>query len=172
LDFPLLIYRNTTNFCIFSCILQPCWTCLIVQIRFCFVAPLGFSLYNTISSQAPVILATWESEIRRIMVGGKAKKIVHETPISKNNQSKMDWRCGVSGRAPEALSPNPSPIKNKSKNKRPYHLLVKTALFLSIEEDIYLFFLFFIYLRPNYHGTQFLLVTGNPCFSGTHSQAF
>jgi hypothetical protein len=37
----------------------------------------------------PVILATWEAEIRRTEVPGKPGKIVHKTPISKISQSKM-----------------------------------------------------------------------------------
>jgi hypothetical protein len=31
----------------------------------------------------PVILATWEAEIRRILVQGHPKQIVHETPSPK-----------------------------------------------------------------------------------------
>jgi hypothetical protein len=31
----------------------------------------------------PVILATWEAEIRRMVVQGQSGQIVHETPISK-----------------------------------------------------------------------------------------
>jgi hypothetical protein len=46
----------------------------------------------------PVILATWESEIRRIMVQGQPWEIVLETPISKITRAKMDWRSGSSGR--------------------------------------------------------------------------
>jgi hypothetical protein len=38
----------------------------------------------------PVILATWEAEIRRIMVQGQPRQIVHETSSLKNNQRKMD----------------------------------------------------------------------------------
>jgi hypothetical protein len=34
----------------------------------------------------PVILATWEAEIRRIMVPGQPRQIVHETPISKKKK--------------------------------------------------------------------------------------
>jgi hypothetical protein len=45
----------------------------------------------------PVILATWETEIRRIAVQGQPRQIVLENPISKNNQSKnvleMWFRC-------------------------------------------------------------------------------
>jgi hypothetical protein len=44
----------------------------------------------------PVILGTWEAEIRRIMVPGQPGQIVHETLSPKNNQIKMDWRCGSS----------------------------------------------------------------------------
>jgi hypothetical protein len=31
----------------------------------------------------PVILATWETEIRKIAVQGQSRKIVHETPFPK-----------------------------------------------------------------------------------------
>jgi hypothetical protein len=49
----------------------------------------------------PVILATWEAAVRQIMVVGQLKQIVHQTPISKNNNSKkMGWRSGSSGREP------------------------------------------------------------------------
>jgi hypothetical protein len=37
----------------------------------------------------PIILATWEAEIRRIAVLGQPRQIVLKTPISKKNQSKM-----------------------------------------------------------------------------------
>jgi hypothetical protein len=46
----------------------------------------------------PVILVTWEAEIGKIAVWGHARP--HVTPFSKNNQSKMDWRCGSSDRSP------------------------------------------------------------------------
>jgi hypothetical protein len=42
------------------------------------------------------ILATWEVEIRRTVVQGQPGKI----SISKNNQSKMDWRFDSSGTVP------------------------------------------------------------------------
>jgi hypothetical protein len=48
----------------------------------------------------PVILATWEAEIGRIAVSGQSRQIVHETLHLQNSQSKMDWRCGSSGRVP------------------------------------------------------------------------
>jgi hypothetical protein len=44
------------------------------------------------------ILATWEVETGRIMVGGQHRKKVHETTISKNNQSKMNWKCSSGSR--------------------------------------------------------------------------
>jgi hypothetical protein len=47
-----------------------------------------------------VILATWEAENRRIEVQGQPKQIVYETTLSKNNQSKMDWRFNSSSRGP------------------------------------------------------------------------
>jgi hypothetical protein len=75
------------------------------------------SMYFIIRKFYPVILATWEAENRRIMVQGQPGQTVWETPISKNNQSKMD--CNVT-RAVESLSckdkdlnSNSSPTKNK-----------------------------------------------------------
>jgi hypothetical protein len=48
----------------------------------------------------PVILATWEAEIKRMAVWGQPMQKVHETPPHlQNNKSKMDWRCGPSFRA-------------------------------------------------------------------------
>jgi hypothetical protein len=41
----------------------------------------------------PVILATWEAEIRRITVRGHPGQIVQETPISKVTRAK--WTGGV-----------------------------------------------------------------------------
>jgi hypothetical protein len=41
----------------------------------------------------PVILATWETEIRRIVVRGQPRKLAHNT-ISKITRAKMNWRCG------------------------------------------------------------------------------
>jgi hypothetical protein len=37
----------------------------------------------------PVILATWEAEIRRIMVGGQSRQTVCETPVSKISRAKL-----------------------------------------------------------------------------------
>jgi hypothetical protein len=49
----------------------------------------------------PIILTTWESEIRKNVVPGQPGQNIHDTPNSKiNNKSKMDWRCGSSGGAP------------------------------------------------------------------------
>jgi hypothetical protein len=53
-------------------------------------------------------------------VPGWPRQIVLETAISKTSKSKMDWKCGSSGRMPvcrfEALKSNPSPSKRKKKN--------------------------------------------------------
>jgi hypothetical protein len=46
----------------------------------------------------PIILPIWEAEIRRITVQGQTWQIVFKTPISKNNQSKMD--CVAEVRVP------------------------------------------------------------------------
>jgi hypothetical protein len=40
--------------------------------------------------QVAVILATWKAEIGRIMVWGQPVQILFKTPLSKNNQVKMD----------------------------------------------------------------------------------
>jgi hypothetical protein len=42
-----------------------------------------------------VILATWEAEIKRIIVQGQPGKQI-SIPHLQNNQSKMDWRYGSS----------------------------------------------------------------------------
>jgi hypothetical protein len=48
----------------------------------------------------PLILPTWEAEIKRLTVWGQPRQIVCETPSPKTNQSKKDWRCGSSGSLP------------------------------------------------------------------------
>jgi hypothetical protein len=44
----------------------------------------------------PVILPTFEAGLGGSQLGWQ---VVHKT-LSKNNQSKMDWRCGSSRRVP------------------------------------------------------------------------
>jgi hypothetical protein len=39
----------------------------------------------------PIILATQQAEIRRILVQSKPRQIVHETLISKTPNTKMGW---------------------------------------------------------------------------------
>jgi hypothetical protein len=39
-----------------------------------------------------VILATREAEIRKIMVQGQLRHLVHETHLSPNNQREMGWK--------------------------------------------------------------------------------
>jgi hypothetical protein len=48
------------------------------------------------------ILVAWETEIWMITVQGQPQKIVCEMPPThlQNNQTKTDWRCGSSSRAP------------------------------------------------------------------------
>jgi hypothetical protein len=67
----------------------------------------------------PVILATWEAEIRRIMVQDQSGQTVKETPISKITRAK---RAGDMAQAVEhlvcehkSLSSNPRPTKKKKK---------------------------------------------------------
>jgi hypothetical protein len=70
----------------------------------------------------PVILTTWEAEIRRIVVQGQPRQIVCETPISKMIRAKWTessdevvecllCKC-------KALSSNPSPTKERKKEYR------------------------------------------------------
>jgi hypothetical protein len=40
-----------------------------------------------------MVLATWEAEIRRIMVQGQPGQIVHETTLISKNLNKMGWKC-------------------------------------------------------------------------------
>jgi hypothetical protein len=47
----------------------------------------------------PIVLATWEAEVKRIEVPGESRQIF--VPELQNNQSKMDWRRGSSSRVPE-----------------------------------------------------------------------
>jgi hypothetical protein len=47
----------------------------------------------------PVIVVTWEAEIKRIMVQSQPRQIV-QRPYLKNTQHKMGWQNGSSGRAP------------------------------------------------------------------------
>jgi hypothetical protein len=75
------------------------------------------------------ILATWEAEIRTILVGGQPGQIVHETPISKISRAK--WTGGVTQAVEhllckhEAQSLNPNPPKPpKQTNKKAYNFLV------------------------------------------------
>jgi hypothetical protein len=40
----------------------------------------------------PVILATWDAEIRRITVQGQFRQTVQETPQLQNTESKVSWK--------------------------------------------------------------------------------
>jgi hypothetical protein len=68
----------------------------------------------------PIIPATWEAEIRRILVQGQAGQIVCETPISKIARAK--WTESAAQVVEcllckcKALSSNHSPTKKKKKN--------------------------------------------------------
>jgi hypothetical protein len=65
----------------------------------------------------PVILATWEADIRRIMVQGHPKQIIHKNPISKITRAK--WTGGAAQAIKhlfckhEALSSNLNPTQEK-----------------------------------------------------------
>jgi hypothetical protein len=47
----------------------------------------------------PVILVTWEAEIRRIMVWGQSVNSSRDPPHLQNNHNKMDWKCGSSDKS-------------------------------------------------------------------------
>jgi hypothetical protein len=70
----------------------------------------------------PVILATWEAEIRRIMVGCQPAQIVWETLAQKiSNTKKIGRMYQVIEHLPskhEALSSNPSTTKKKKKTTK------------------------------------------------------
>jgi hypothetical protein len=67
----------------------------------------------------PVILGTSGGKIRRIVVQGLPRQIVHET--QSPNQTRMDWRCDSSSTVPafkgKALSSLSSPTKNINKKR-------------------------------------------------------
>jgi hypothetical protein len=56
--------------------------------------------------KSPEILATWEAEMGRIVVRGQPGQTVLQIQL-QNKQSKMDWRCGSSGRAPALPARSP-----------------------------------------------------------------
>jgi hypothetical protein len=64
----------------------------------------------------PVIIATWETEMYRTLVQGQPRQIVLKAPISKNNQSKVNWRCGLSHRVPVLQVQGPE-FKHQSHQK-------------------------------------------------------
>jgi hypothetical protein len=59
----------------------------------------------------PVNLTTWKVENGKISIGDQLQQIRSQLP---NNKSKIDWRCGSSGRSLKALSSNSIPTKKKS----------------------------------------------------------
>jgi hypothetical protein len=65
----------------------------------------------------PIILATWEAEIGRIGIQDHSRQVIDKTPVSKNNQRKMDWRCGSSGRS-SALQVRSTEFKHQSPAKK------------------------------------------------------
>jgi hypothetical protein len=87
----------------------------------------------------PVILATWEAKIWRIAVPGQTQQIVRNS-ISRNNQSKIDCRYYLSGRAPAlqryALPPQkpwvhtPVPPKKKKRKKEKIKKITSQPLVL------------------------------------------
>jgi hypothetical protein len=68
-----------------------------------------------------MILATWRLRYGRLKFEASPGKRVHEIP--QNNQSKIDWRCGSSGRAP-ALQAQTSVFTSQSHQKNQLLLLL------------------------------------------------
>jgi hypothetical protein len=62
----------------------------------------------------PSYLGEWDGKDH----GLRPDRVVFKTPISKNNQSKMNWRCGSSVRAPalQVQTPVPPWKKNNQQN--------------------------------------------------------
>jgi hypothetical protein len=93
------------------------WWCLLFSFYIVFAEvfkrPWGRCLWLT-----PIILGTWEAEIRRSKVWGQPGQKVHEIPCLQNNQSKIDWRCDSSGRAPalQVWRPAFKPQSHQNKN--------------------------------------------------------
>jgi hypothetical protein len=56
----------------------------------------------------PVIIATWEANIRRIAVQGQPRQIVLET-LFPNNQNKVGWKYGSGYNCFESLKPRFKP---------------------------------------------------------------
>jgi hypothetical protein len=70
----------------------------------------------------PVILASSETESRRISGEGQFGKIPYETPISKNSQIKMNWRFGSSGRMSALQMQSPEfKLQSHTHNKSKMH---------------------------------------------------
>jgi hypothetical protein len=66
----------------------------------------------------PVIFATWEAEIRRIVVQGQPMQTVLETPSLKISRAK--WTGGVSSGRATALEVRSLELKQKQENLQ-YH---------------------------------------------------
>jgi hypothetical protein len=65
-----------------------------------------------------VILVTWKAEIGRMVVQSQTRQTVCKTSSPKNNQSRMDWGCGSSGRVPALLKCQSYHKKKKKKERK------------------------------------------------------
>jgi hypothetical protein len=95
------------------------------------------SIYDNVTGRQwlrPVILTAWEAEIGRISAQGHIRQTVSKTHL-QNDQSKMNWRCGSSGRM-SALISNPTPT----------NLSIYLPIYLFIHLSIHLSSFFFIHL--------------------------
>jgi hypothetical protein len=87
-----------------------------------------YKIRSTCLAVVAVIIATWEAEIRRIIVRGQPMQIVPKHPISKITKVKLDWQCSSISRVPalqvKAMSSNHS-LTKKEKIRSTYLIICK-----------------------------------------------
>jgi hypothetical protein len=85
-------------------------------------------LHWTYVAHTPVILATWDAEIRRNTVQGQTRQIILKTLSLKYPKHRADGVAQVTEcllSKPEALSSNPTTAKKNQKNKKLFPLSIR-----------------------------------------------